>query len=57
MKVLISFTEDVVQELDELAEILKRTRTDLIRTAVGKYLEETKHLRMPTYIPTQSPES
>jgi len=41
-KVLIMFRKEMLEEIDKLAEAEHRTRSDLIREAVRRYLKESQ---------------
>lgn len=47
-RVLVEFPVNLLQEADEAAAMLEKNRSELIRTALEKYLEEMKKKQLET---------
>lgn len=54
-KTLTAFPKAMLSQIDELAQIEHRTRSDLIREALRRYLANAKS--QYAYVPTQSCET
>jgi metal-responsive CopG/Arc/MetJ family transcriptional regulator len=49
-KVLVAFRKEMLKQIDELALTEHRTRSDLIREAVRRYLKEALYQNPPTVV-------